>query len=558
MRFLFALICLGVAPSASAISFNLGALEAQLDSRFSLDLRWAAEDPDSAWIGASNGGRGQSASSDDGRLNFRRGDSFSRRAEGQHDLELRLGDSGVFVQGRYWYDFALQDHAQSFRDLDNSHRPRAAQSAGSQWLQAFAFHHYQLAGQPGTVRWGRQVVDWGEGQLLPSALDVINPVDFNRFSGLERPDREGKVPVNLLYLSQRLPQRWTLDAFYQLGDAVEVPANCGGFFAQRDVMTQGCSFYAVDTAANPWAQAQALGLGYVWSSEGVLIPRAGDQKAQHSGQFGLALFWQGEQVRLGFYGLRYHSRQGMLGMRTASTEVLETLAQTNESSAVTEAMRLGNGRYFLSYPEAIRLYGMSATGTLSSGGTLWGVLTYQPNTPLQRNQAHLVDWLEQTAEVGQQSGYRRKRVAQGQLGVRQPLNAELLEARQLSLEAELGYVRVMGLDSERYGRDPVFGSAGREGFITSEAWGYRLRLSADYATPIARLYLQPQITFTQDVRGYAPNDQFSQGARSLTAKLGFSYMESYVLEASYAHFYGGHYNPLRDRDFMRVKFSVRF
>ncbi|TWH77259.1 uncharacterized protein DUF1302 [Azomonas agilis] len=558
MRFLCVLICLGVVPSALAISFNLGALEAQLDSRFSLDLRWAAEEADSAWIGASNGGQGQSPSSDDGRLNFRRGDSFSRRAEGQHDLELRLGDSGVFVQGRYWYDFALQNHSQSFRELDNGHRPRAAQSAGSQWLQAFVFHHYQLAGQPGTLRWGRQVVDWGEGQLLPSALDVINPVDFNRFSGLERPDTEDRVPVNLLYLSQSLPQRWTLDAFYQWGDAMEVPANCGGFFAQRDVSTRGCSYYAVDRDVNPWAQAEALGLGYAWSSEGVLIPRAGDQKAQHSGQFGLALFWQGDHVRLGFHWLRYHSRQGMLGVRTANAEVLAYLAQNTETSAVNEAVRLGHGRYFFSYPEAIRLYGLSATGTLASGGTLWGVLTYQPNTPLQRNQAQLIDWLGQTSEVAEQEGYQRKRVAQGQLGIHQPLNAEIAGAQQLSVEAELGYVRVMGLGSERYGRDPVFGSAGREGFITSEAWGYRLRLSADYATPIARLYAQPQITFTQDVQGYAPNEQFSQGACSIAAKLGFSYMDTYAVEVSYSHFYGGQYNSLKDRDFMRIKFSTQF
>lgn len=527
------LACLSAAPPVQALSLSMGGLEGQLDTRLSWDWRWATERPDSAWISRSQGGHGQQASSDDGRLNFRRGDSISRRLEVQQDLELRNQNSGLFVQARSWYDFELQDSSHSHRDLENGRRPVAAQSAGMQWRQAFLFHHYQWHEQPGTLRLGRQNIRWGEGALLNSALDVINPYDYNRFSGPEPIARDDRVPVSLLYLSQSLHPRWMLDAFYQLQAAEDVAANCGSFFATRDVLTEGCDRYALREPSQ---------------GEGLWLTRASDRKAKAAGQFGLALFWQGDQTRLGLHLLRYHSRRGVLGVR-ATDEPL---------TAHSEHERLAQGRYFLAYPEAIRLYGLTLSSRLPAAGEAWASLSYQPNTPLQRNEAELVAALEQNQQSGWvASGYQRKAVAQWQMGLNQPLGA-LAGARQLRLEAELGYIRVMGLGTEHHGRDPVFGTQGGRGFITSESWGYRLRLSADYRTPVASLSLQPRLVYAQDVQGYAPEGQFSQGARAVTLGLGLTYQDSYRMDMAYSGFYGGHYNPLADRDFMRLSLSMRF
>ena len=442
--------------------------------------------------------------------------------------------------------------------MNNDRRPRAAQSAGAQWLQSFVFHHYQWRDHPGVVRLGRQVVRWGEGQLLGSAFDVINPTDGNRFSGWNAAQAESRIPVNLLYVSQSLNPEWTLDAFYQLGSALDVPANCGGFFALRDVSVQGCDFYAAGYAQTDWAtQAQALGLGYAWSDEGVLLSRGADQKPRHAGQFGFAAFWQRSRTQLGFYLLNYHSRSGFLGAQTAEAAVLSQIEQSGLSTNALQAARLGHASYQLIYPEDMRLYGLTWRQELNTGGIFWSAWSYQPNAPLQTNEAILMMRLAQSEQAQIWDGYTRKPVAQWQLGLRQPLKP-VAGARQMQLEAEWGYVRVMGLGHGRYGRDPVFGAEGNRGFVTSESWGYRLGFSADYVSAWPNLRFQPSVLYTQDVQGYSPSGTFNEGARSIRLGVGATYADAYQMDLSYTGFYGGRYNPWADRDFTQLQLKMRF
>ena len=48
-------------------------------------------------------------------------------------LELRLG---VFVRGKYWYDFELKDESRPFKDISDSNRKQGAQSSGAEILDA--------------------------------------------------------------------------------------------------------------------------------------------------------------------------------------------------------------------------------------------------------------------------------------------------------------------------------------------------------------------------------------------------------------------------------------
>ncbi|MDO8697970.1 MAG: DUF1302 family protein, partial [Pseudomonas sp.] len=100
-----------LAAPAWAVPFNIGGLEANLDSRLALEVDWAMSAPDSDLIGTRNGGTAAAQTGDDGRLTFARGDAFSKRFDGWHGLELLKGDSGVFVRGHYWYDFGLLEQS---------------------------------------------------------------------------------------------------------------------------------------------------------------------------------------------------------------------------------------------------------------------------------------------------------------------------------------------------------------------------------------------------------------------------------------------------------------
>ena len=92
--------------SANAVSFNIGEVEAQLDSQLSIGASMSTAGRDKRlYYLRSEGGEAAARTSDDGRLNYDKGDVFSKIFKGSHDLELRYGDSGAFIRGNYWYDF---------------------------------------------------------------------------------------------------------------------------------------------------------------------------------------------------------------------------------------------------------------------------------------------------------------------------------------------------------------------------------------------------------------------------------------------------------------------
>jgi len=121
-----------LASPAFAVSFNIGEIEGQFDSSLSIGASWSTANPNKNLIGVNNGGKGLSQTSDDGHLNFKKGETFSKIFKGIHDLELKYGDTGVFVRGKYWYDFELKDEGREFKDISDSGRKEGAKSSGAQ------------------------------------------------------------------------------------------------------------------------------------------------------------------------------------------------------------------------------------------------------------------------------------------------------------------------------------------------------------------------------------------------------------------------------------------
>ena len=115
-------IGLAFAPLTQAASFTWGNLEGQFDSELSIGASWATANPDADFIDPYNGGRAAAKTTDDGRLNFDKGDAFSKIFKGSHDLELRYGNSGAFLRGKYWYDFETKGGGQHFYDIRDDGR----------------------------------------------------------------------------------------------------------------------------------------------------------------------------------------------------------------------------------------------------------------------------------------------------------------------------------------------------------------------------------------------------------------------------------------------------
>lgn len=576
-----------LAAPAFGVTFNIGEIEGQFDSSLSVGASWSTAKRDRDLIGSSNGGTGFTQTGDDGRLNFKRGETFSKIFKGIHDLELKYGDTGVFVRGKYWYDFELKDESRLFKDISDSNRKEGAQSSGAEILDAFIYHNYAIGDQPGSVRLGKQVVSWGESTFIMNGINAINPIDVAAFRRPGAEIKEGLIPVNMLYVAQSLTDRLSAEAFYQLEWDQTVVDNCGTFFAV-DVLQDGCaSNYHVQSY--PAGLAGALGaVGAAGSSEGVMLRRAGDNDARDSGQWGVALRWLGDEAEYGLYALNYHSRTPNVSYINADAASIAAIATT--ARGLPPAFRtpfvslglLGTGSYFLDYPEDIRLYGASFSTTLPTGTAWQGEISYRPNMPLQINTVDTTGWLASgiggalavgnvsaaLAQAGQaHRGYNRKEVTQLQTTFTHFID-QVLGAERMTLVGEIGYTRIGGLESldkVRYGRDAIYGGYndasaiamnGRHGFYTSGSWGYRARGILDYNNVFAGINLKPNVAWSHDVDGYGP--VFNEGAKAISIGLDAEYQNTYTTSLSYTNFFGGDYNTLVDRDFLAVSFGVSF
>ncbi|GLU37703.1 DUF1302 domain-containing protein [Pseudomonas sp. NBRC 100443] len=603
-----------LATPASAVTFNIGEIEGSFDSSLSVGANWSTQNPDKNLIGSNNGGHGLSQTSDDGHLNYKAGKTFSKIFKGIHDLELKYGDTGVFLRGKYWYDFEQKDESTEFKPLSDSGRKTAAKASGAELLDAFIYHKYSIADLPGNVRLGKQVVNWGESTFIQGGINSINPFDV---TALRRPGSEIKealVPVNMFYLSQNLTDNLSAEGFYQLEWDQTVVDNCGTFFSQPDVIADGCT-----DNLRVLTNAQALGAGNVAlakqfgvdvNNEGALVRRGPDRDARDSGQYGLSLKYYADALNTEFggYYMNYHSRLPIFSGRGASQSIynLANSLSGTPLQAFAPLLVAGNSSYFVEYPEDIHLYGLSFSTTLPTGTAWQGEISYRPNAPVQLNTTDILfsgvvplggvygnaSVLEGVPDTDLH-GYRRKEITQLQTTFTHFFD-QVMGAERLTLVGEVGWTHVGGLESTskaRYGRDPVFGpgplpatgnlntcqvlnnstlgsapknnlsrNCENDGFTTADSWGYRMRAIWDYNDVFAGVNLKPNVAWSHDVDGYSPGPggNFEEGRKAISLGVDADYMNTYTASLSYTNYFDGKYSTLVDRDFVALSFGVNF
>ena len=579
-------VAMATAVPAHAVRFDIGDIEGQFDSSISIGASWATADPDQDFIWTANGGDANAANTDDNRLNFDKGDSFSQIIKGIHDLSFQYGDTGVFLRGKYWYDFELKDGHQNLYDISDDNRKTAAQASGVQLLDAFVYHNYSIGDMPGSVRAGKQVVSWGESTFIQNGINSINPIDVAAFRRPGAEIKEGLIPVNMLYLSQSLTENLGMEAFYQLEWDQTVIDNCGTFFSPSDTLADGCTQVGVGGSQNAFNGDPTF----------VYVPRSGDRDAKDEGQFGVSFRYYAEQLNqteFGAYFMNIHSRLPTFNTTAAGGQSVVGAVPNNQTGQTDVALA---GNYFLEYPEDIRIYGVSFQ-TNVSGTALSGEVSYRPNQPVQINSNDLVgaalgnpvNPMNTSGQVPGAvfgvpiaagtdiQGYKRLPVTQAQITAIH-LFDNVIGARSLSLIGEVGYNHISGMtngDGElRYGRDSLYGSGelpvpgvceglnaaepkycSDDGFYTTSSWGYRALAVADYSG-FAGTTLKPSLAFSHDVDGTGPN--FTEGAMAASVGLTAIYNNRYNASINYTNFFGGDFNPNTDRDFAAVSFGVNF
>jgi hypothetical protein len=601
LKLAIGLLSAGVVIPAQAFKFNMGEIEGTFTSNFSVGASWRMEDPDPDFLspGNSNGrGRASVSTTDDGNLNYDKGDMYSTLFKGVHDLDLNVGNYGFFTRFKYWYDYALADQdvqhghvANNYMtdsELDTSRFEPLARDSGAELLDYYVYGSFDLGEVPLELRAGNMVLSWGESTFIQNSINSINPFDV---TALHRPGSEIKealLPVGLIYGNAGLTTNLSVEAFYQYKWDRTVLDECGTYWNSADVYGGGCNKLTLSTAASDSDQLAG----------GAFMTRAYDDEPSDSGQWGIAARYfidSWNSTELGLYYINYHSRTPIF-------------SGVNATSFAPVTNQPENPHYFFEFPEDIEVYGVSVATNVG----MWaisGEISYRPNFPLQINTVEisqivalgslnswstLQDRAAAAGDGGIVHGYDDVEFTQAQVTFIRFFE-QVLGASRLSFAAEVGLDWLGGMDeSQRYGRSATFGigyfepfnilpgvtvtcnshpilstlagvvpntqaqNCTNEGFTEDFSWGYRMRAGLEYSNVFWGINLTPNIAWSHDVDGYSPPPSFIEGRKAASVGVSASYLNTYKMDLSYTNFFGGDYDDQQDRDFLSLSFSVAF
>ncbi|WP_173178143.1 DUF1302 domain-containing protein [Pseudomonas tohonis] len=568
------LALLGALPLGGAQAFQVrsGDWTTSLDTTLSYGLSYRVEGQDSKLIARANGGTGDNAgliNSDDGDLNFRRGDLFSKVVKAVSELDLRYQDRfGVFVRGRAFYDFELKDDERRHRPISHAGLDEAGSSADL--LDAFVYGSWTVNDRALNARLGRQVINWGEGLFYQNGIGATNPVDINALRAPGSEVKEAYMPTFMAYASFELRDNLSVEGYWQPGKAWEASKidPCGTYYSTLDVIGEGCNYLSVsplqeavaggrafDNPALAQAYADALapgGLNNLLKAylPTTFIPRAQDIDGDDAAQYGLALRWYVPELNdteLGFYYLRYNMQVPMLGLTVGQPVTLPIVGTLPNASS---------SRYYAEYLEKRDLFGISFNTSIGgesifNGLSLAGELSYRPDTPIALGlNEYLPDALFNPAglPVGTHlDGYREKDMYQASLAAIYNFTG-VFGADSATLFTELVASRVQGLES-----DVDYYEA------TSTATGAQASLQLTYTNVLNLVNLVPSFGYQYSINGVAPQltNGLDEEAQSWSAGIDAIYKESLTVGTRYVGYSGGGVSNKRsDRDF--VSFNIKY
>ncbi len=608
-------VMLAVAAPAHAVELanESGEITGSLDTTISLGATMRASDRDPSLFGITNGGTARDVNSDDGNLNYDKGDAVYSAIKATHDLELSYRNYGMFMRGTYFYDPV--NAANDF--LGPKAEDRMVSDATL--LDAYVRGTFDVGGRNLNVRLGNQVVNWGESTFIMNGINIVNPLDVTKLRAPGAELKEGLIPTNMLLVSQEISKELTVEGLL-LGNWERTRIDQrGSFFSSNDVLSDdGDKLYIGGGRRVDQHFAPGTFIPLAVQTAAVWAPRSADRSPSDSGQFGLATRWFAaalNNTELGLYAMNYHSRTPFLsGYRGGATVAASGgiggcltpnfgfFATGGGAPGTIGALCTAPATYFADYPEDIRLYGLSFNTQGPAGIAFQGEYSHRPNQPVQlattevilaagglRNNITGGTIAAASVPIGTEiSGYRRVKTQQVQFTATKVFG-NVIGAQQLALIGETGYLHQDLTDGLLFAGPgvvlPALGSStlttagstqpNMQGYATTSSWGYRLVGRLDYQ--FDALTVSPRLVYSHDVKGVSAT--FNQDAQAGTLGVGFNYRQKWQADIAYTAFWGGRTysgvdpdpvptgqsssyatsaNPLKDRDFLAASVSYSF
>lgn len=497
------------------------------------------------------------------------GDIYSTPVSALVDIGLRKDNYGFFSRMSYTYDYVIQD-----KDCDNCFRPtpvgeldgisNAGQNlAGNKFriLDLFAHGTWHPGGRLVNVRIGKQVVNWGESDILGGGISQMqNPVDFGKTTTPGTEIKETLMPQEMIYGQFGLTQNVTLEAYYVWNWRRSEFFATGTFFSPLDLYGKG---YKPDLLIPG-------------------IPYLDTDRPDDGGQWGIAL-----HTILPSFG---YADLGLYWVRSHAFMPAPTVDESHNVPDPFSPIGVTLGGYIWEFAEDLDTFAVSLNGVLpgSLGLAFQTEFNYRPDFHDVRQCGNLFglggvqtafgllppglagpDGNIPGCEVGNNDMYTY-------LGALTYSDATtLLGANTLSLVLNVNAQWIEGLkggdptDIVYVGSGPAFqgrfkGSDGLDQPITPFSWGYALVAQLEYLDLVANLDMKPTLVWMHGVDGYQPQAAgigglFQKNSQTVRASVEFSYLSSTSLELAYTTWLGDNAaGAYHDRDNISLAFKYRF
>lgn len=572
-------------PAAAARFLTDGGMEVDFGSTISYGVQVRGLNPARDNIGNDNGGNvpvsgalgarinGDAATAnpdfnflngDDGNLNSKRGSVVSAALKGTHELGLKWGDGWKSLTRASW---VLDSQVDQTRALPLSADAKDLAAHNLTLLDIWLSKDFKLLGeQPATLKFGNQVVSWGEDIFIPGGINSINALDLRKYHTPGTQLKEVFRPAPMLYLNTGLTDTLNLEAYYQFGWNGFQFDPVGTFFSNADIVGKGQRAAYIPSSSLGLAAGSVGDRGALIANGTNVIPFEADKKPSNSGQFGIALRSKPQNIdaELAFYYMRYHDKLPF------------TALFTDPAMAAANVANIG---YRNEYGTDKDLFGVSfntKVGSVAVGGELSyrprDSVAIDPSVPLSgaysifdsstRGPAKTIDPAAGRTTV---RGYVEEQKWQAHLTgfyfmeVNSPLGAVMK-----GLGAAEGYVLAEAAITHYPKLNPsvipylIFPSYA---VPTKTSYGYVLEIGLTYPNAFdSGINVMPQFDFSHDLKGITPNSlPFVEGRKAAFLGVNFDRNSVWRGQIGYTTFWGGGLsNQLRDRDFFSASLSRSF
>lgn len=576
-----AAIGMGMASPAQAFKFEMdNGISGSLDSTVSFGVQRRMQSPNTSMIGNDNGGSvpttgtlgervngpggGASANPDfnytnidDGNLNYKKGDIVSAVLKGTHELSLfDRGNWAALGRVTWSSDFAAIHTDRTPLDSDAKQALRMDATLLDLWVSK----NFQLGDNSAKVKFGNQVINWGEDIFIFGGINTIHAFDMRKAHVPGTQVKEILIPAPMASISTSLGGGFSTEAYYQFAWNSFKLDPAGSYWSTADFLGKGgrrgafipSSFGGV----GDYDPTRDRSMDVVNAAGGVIPVER--QKAKSGGQYGLNLRYKpaGADTEYAAYYIRYHDKLPFVGFKVKA-----------------DGSNLFNGIVAVEqYGENKDLFGVSMNTKM--GDWAFGAeLSYRPRDSvaidptvpafsgsMSKQQYNLAAITNNYSQQGMANGYTNEKKFQGHVTAFTFLPPELTRALGAADGAFLAEVAVTHYPGLRLNGEVPY-LLNDYSMPDKTSWGYVAEISLTYANVFGSGWTAtPIVDFYHDVKGTSPNAiPFVEGRKALAMGVTFDYHNQWKFGIGYSAFFGGgNLNLMRDRDIASATMSYAF